>query len=149
ATVEERAGQYRDLLSRRQVLVVLDNARSAADVRPLLPGNGRSAVLITSRQPMSALDGARMLPLGTLTAGESVQLLASILDADPRRADGAGLADVARLCGYLPLAVRIAAAQLRSRPHWSVAQLTARLADERRRLSLLQVDDLAVRTSFD
>jgi tetratricopeptide (TPR) repeat protein len=148
ATEAERAGQYRDLLSRRQVLVVLDNARSAADVRPLLPGDGRCGVLITSRQPMSALDGARLLPLGTLTSGESLQLFASVLDGDPRR-DEAGLADVARLCDHLPLAVRIAAAQLRSRPHWSVAQLTSRLADERRRLSLLQVDDLAVRTSFD
>ena len=149
ATEAERAGQYRDLLSRRRVLVVLDNARSAADVRPLLPGAGRCGVLITSRQPMSALDGAQLLPLGTLASGEAVRLLSRMLDGDPRGADEAGLADVARLCDHLPLAVRIAAAQLRSRPHWSVAHLTARLADERRRLSLLHVDDLAVRTSFD
>jgi tetratricopeptide (TPR) repeat protein len=149
ATEAERAGQYRDLMSRRRVLVVLDNAGSAADVRPLLPGAERCGVLITSRKPMSALAGARLLPLGTLASGEAVRLLTKMLDGDPRGDDEAGLADVARLCDYLPLAVRIAAAQLRSRPHWSVAHLAARLADERRRLSLLQVDDLAVRTSFD
>lgn len=149
ATEAERAGQYRELLAGRRVLVVLDNSRSAADVRPLLPGMPGSVVLVTSRQPMSALDGAMLLPLGTLTADDAARLLAAVLRDDPRGHDLAGMAALARLCDYLPLAIRIAAAQLRSRPHWTVGHLISRLTDERRRLSVLQVDDLAVRTSFD
>ncbi len=149
ATEAERAGQYRELLLERRVLIVLDNARSAAQVRPLLPGTPSCAVLVTSRQPMSALDDAILLPLGTLTADEATRLLIAVLRDDPRGHDLTGMAALARLCDHLPLAVRIAAAQLRSRPHWAVGHLVSRLTDERRRLSVLEVDDLAVRTSFD
>ncbi|MFL5913568.1 MAG: NB-ARC domain-containing protein [Mycobacteriales bacterium] len=148
-TEAERAGQYRELLATRRAVIVLDNARSAAQVRPLLPGTPGCAVLVTSRQPMSALDDAMLMSLGTLSADEAASLLIAMLNDDPRAQDKDGVAAVARLCDHLPLAIRIAAAQLRSRPHWTVGHLVSRLSDERRRLSILEVDDLAVRSSFD
>jgi tetratricopeptide (TPR) repeat protein len=150
ASESARGGQYRELLVGRRLLIVLDNARSAAHVRPLLPGTPGTAVLVTSRQPMSTLDGGTsLLPLGLLSPAEATSLLRAVLGKDARAADTAGVEAIARLCDHLPLAIRIAAAQLRSRPHWSLAHLVARLTDERRRLSVLQVDDLAVRSSFD
>jgi tetratricopeptide (TPR) repeat protein len=145
----ERAAQYRELLAGRRALIVLDNARSAGQVRALLPGTPGSAVLVTSRQPMSALDNSTLVPLGSMTADEGRSLLLAVLGDDPRADDVEGVATLVRLCDELPLAIRIAAAQLRSRSHWSVADLVRRLTDERRRLSVLEVDDLAVRTSLD
>jgi tetratricopeptide (TPR) repeat protein len=149
ATETERAGQYRELLNGNRALLLLDNARSAAQIRPLLPGTPTCAVLVTSRQPMSTLDGVALLPLKVLTSAEGVSLLEAMLPGDPRTQDRAGVDEIVRLCDHLPLAIRIAAAQLRSRPHWTVRHLATRLADERRRLSILEVDDLAVRASFD
>jgi tetratricopeptide (TPR) repeat protein len=150
ATTEAgRLAQYRELLAGRHALVLLDNARSAAQVRPLLPGTPNCAVLVTSRQPMSALDAATLLPLGALTPEEAAGLLTAVLHDDPRTGDRAGVDEIVGLCDHLPLAIRIAAAQLRARPHWTVRHLATRLADERRRLSILEVDDLAVRASFD
>ncbi|WP_280431715.1 NB-ARC domain-containing protein [Nocardia brasiliensis] len=149
ATTEERSAQYRRLLAGLRALIVLDNASSAAQVRALLPEASGCAVLVTARRPMAALDNALTVALDALTADESAALLTAVLDDDARATDQDALAAVARLCGYLPLAIRIAAAQLRSRPHWTMAHLAGRLSDERRRLSVLAVDDLAVRTSFD
>ncbi|MEU6325295.1 trypsin-like peptidase domain-containing protein [Streptomyces sp. NPDC047009] len=149
ATEAERAGQYRELLNGNRALILLDNAHSAAQIRPLLPGTPTSAALVTSRQPMSTLDRVDLLPLQVLTPAEAVSLLEAMLPDDPRTRDRAGVDEIVRLCDYLPLAIRIAAAQLRSRPHWTVRHLATRLADERRRLSILEVDDLAVRASFD
>lgn len=147
--VAERGGLYRTLLAGRRVLIVLDNGHSPAQVRPLLPGAPGCAVLITSRQPMSTLETTAFLPLGILSTDEGVSLLVNVLGDDERAHDVAGAAEVVRLCDHLPLAIRIAGAQLRSRPHWSVGDLVSRLTDERRRLSVLEVHDLAVRTSFD
>ncbi|MET8778587.1 trypsin-like peptidase domain-containing protein [Nocardia sp. NPDC050713] len=148
-TVEARTEQYRNLLSGKRALIVLDNASSAAQVRALLPHTSSCRVLVTSRRPMGAIDDAITVPLGTLSPEDATDLLAAMLGADRRATDRAGIEEVARLCGNLPLAIRIAAAQLRSRPHWTIAHLAGRLADERRRLSVLAVDDLAVRASFD
>jgi tetratricopeptide (TPR) repeat protein len=149
ATEAERAGQYRELLDGKRALLVLDNARSAAQIGPLVPGTSSCAVLVTSRQPMSTLDGVALVPLDVLTSAEGVSLLGAMLPGDPRIQDRAGVDEIIRLCDYLPLAIRIAVAQLRSRPHWTVRHLAGRLVDERRRLSILEVDDLAVRASFD
>ena len=144
-----RVAQYREVLAGMRALVVLDNAHSAAQLRPLIPTGPQCAALVTSRQPMSALEGAILMPLDALDDAEGADLLQTILGDDPRTGDRSAIDQVVRLCDRLPLAIGIAAAQLRSRPHWSVRNLVDRLADEHRRLSLLEVEDLAVRASFD
>jgi DNA-binding SARP family transcriptional activator len=146
--LEERARQYRSRLADRRVLVVLDNAASEAQVRPLLPASPGCAVLVTSRAPLSGLEAAHPLTLDVLEADQAVELLAKL--AGPRRvaAEPEAAQAIVRLCGYLPLAVRIAGARLASRPHWRLALLAERLADERRRLDELATGDLEVRASM-
>lgn len=145
----ERLALYQRRLEGTRWLVVLDNARSAPQVRLLLPEAGGCAAVVTSRAVLSTLDATRMLALDVLDEPDAVVLLTRILGDDPRAADTDGITEIVRLCERLPLAVRIAAAQLRARPHWTVAHLVSRLGDERRRLALLEVADLAVRASFD
>ncbi|MEU9844774.1 tetratricopeptide repeat protein, partial [Actinomadura sp. NPDC048032] len=143
--VSERAALYRSRLANRRVLVVLDNARDEAQVRPLLPGASGCLVLVTSRRWL-ALEGAEVLPLDLFSAEEAIELLRRIagdgVDAEPEHA-----AEVVRLCGYLPLAVRIAGT-LAARRSWTPARLAARLADEHKRLSRLKHGDLDVRAAF-
>lgn len=146
--LDAAVASYRSVLAAKQVLVVLDNAASAAQVRPLIPSNSSCAVLITSRAPLADLEGVAPLTLGLLTEAEAVTLLAILAGQDRVDADPASAAQVVRQCGLLPLAVRIAGARLRARPHWSLATLAVRLADERHRLGELTVGDLAVRSSF-
>jgi len=148
AGLEERARLYRDRLADRRVLVVLDNAADEAQVRPLLPGSAGSAVLVTSRSRLAGLEGARTFALDVLPADEAVELLGRVAGRDRVDRDGRGAARVVRLCGYLPLAVRIAGARLASRPHWSLAALADLLADESTVLSALEIGDLGVRASF-
>jgi tetratricopeptide (TPR) repeat protein len=151
ADVEEQAALYRDRLSGKRALVVLDNAFCAAQVRPLLPGNPTCLVLITSRDTLGGLvaqDGARLLNLDVLSPDEAIELLVRIAgDTRVEREPGAA-AELVRLCGYLPLAVGIAGARLASRLTLSVATLAERLADERHRLGELVAGDAAVRASF-
>jgi DNA-binding SARP family transcriptional activator len=143
----ERAALLRSLLTARRVLIVLDNARDAEQVRPLLPGAPGCAVLMTSRARPSGLPGARSLDLDVLTPPEAIALFTGIVGgraAHERRA----VTDVVALCGFLPLAVRIAAARLAARPGWSIRALADRLADGRRRLAELRIGDLAVEATF-
>ncbi|GIF96447.1 AfsR/SARP family transcriptional regulator [Catellatospora citrea] len=141
------AALYRTLLAERRVLILLDNAVDAAQVRPLLPGVGDSLVLVTSRRALTALDGVAMLALDVLPEDAAAELLDRI--AGPAlRADGASALALAGLCGRLPLALRIAAARLAARPDWSAADLVERLVDERNRLDELHSDDMAVRSCF-
>jgi tetratricopeptide (TPR) repeat protein len=149
ATAEVRTQQYRDALSGRQALVVLDNASSVAQLRPLLPPTPGCSTLVTSRQPMSTLDDAELIPLDVLDDAEARDLVATKLRDDPRAQDLANLTALVALCDRLPLALQIAAAQLRARTHWSVAYLVEQLENEQYRLKRLKVADLAVRASFD
>jgi hypothetical protein len=125
----------------------LDNAVSEAQVRPLLPGGHGCAALVTSRAHLSGLEAAHLLTLDVLDADEAVALLAKL--AGPARVDAEPEAarSIVRLCGWLPLAVRIAGARLRARPQWRLALLAERLADEHRRLDELTAGDLGVRAS--
>jgi len=145
---EGRAARYRSLTSGRRLLIVLDDARDAAQVRPLLPGSGTCAVLVTSRRRLPGLAGAVPLHLDVLTPPEALQLFTSVVGAARVDAEPGAVQEVLGYCGGLPLAVRIAASRLASRPAWTVASLAARLADELRRLDELQVEDVAVRASF-
>jgi DNA-binding SARP family transcriptional activator len=128
--VERATALYRSLLADRRVLVVLDDAERAQQVRPLLPGTPGCMVVVTSRERLSglvALDGARQLSLDTLAPNESVDLLARILGRDRVAAEPEQAQALARLCAHLPLALRIVAAHLSDRPHHRLADYAARL----------------------
>lgn len=139
----ERAAKYRSLLAERQVLVVLDNARTADQVRPLLPGAESCVVLLTSRDALTGLgvrEGAHRVDLDRLPVVESRRLLANLLG--DRGADETDAIDeLIGHCARLPLALRVAADLVRSRPARGVAGLVDELADERDRLDLLDVEE--------
>ncbi|MFG2337741.1 BTAD domain-containing putative transcriptional regulator [Streptomyces yangpuensis] len=145
---EDLLGLYRTHIARRRVLLVLDNAVSEALLRPLLPPGGGSAVLITARRRLVALEGAAHLDLGVPSETEALDLLARVAGPARPALDPDRAAEIVALCGRLPLAVRIAGARLAARPHWTPARLVSRLGDERRRLDELQAGDLEVRASL-
>ena len=144
----ERAGLLRSLLARQRILVVLDNAAGAAQVQLLLPAGAACAAMVTSRRHLTELDGAAHLCLDMLPLDEAVALLARLAGSQRVAAEPAAATEIARLCGRLPLALRIAGARLAARPAWSVQFLAARLRDERRRLDELELDGIAVRASL-
>ncbi|MFI0939669.1 ATP-binding protein [Streptomyces sp. NPDC021020] len=131
--VDGAAALFRSLLAERRVLVLLDNAATAAQVRPLLPGGGESLVLVTSRSRLSGLavrDGARRITLGTLPEPEAVALLQAVTSGYRSADDLDQLAELSRLCARLPLALRIAAERAASHPHMGLGELIADLRDE-------------------
>ncbi|CAM3738942.1 BTAD domain-containing putative transcriptional regulator [Kibdelosporangium persicum] len=145
---------YRSRTAGRRVLVVLDNASSADQVRPLLPGAAGSAVLVTSRDDLrglTALDSAVPLRLDTLTPMESLTLLSRVLGTSRVESQRGAAEDLARLCGHLPLALRIAAAHLAARPTEPI-ETYVRALDEGNRLGMLAIPEdsrAAVETAFD
>lgn len=140
----ERAALWRSELSRRRALVVLDNAVDAEHVRPLLPGAGKSAVLVTSRNRLVSLDALPPVSLAPLSTEDSAALFGRAAGVD--LTDGEAVSKVLRQCGGLPLALRMAGARLRHRPGWTVAVLAERLRDNAGRydavfgMSLRQLD---------
>ncbi|MEU8777966.1 BTAD domain-containing putative transcriptional regulator [Streptomyces sp. NPDC048606] len=145
----DRAALYRSVLDGRRVLVLLDNARDAAQVRPLLPGTAGCAALVTSRVRMSGLAGAHLVDLDVMSPEEALQLFTRIVGTERVGAERQAALDVVGACGFLPLAIRIAASRLAARRTWTVSVLAAKLADERRRLDELQAGDLAVKATFE
>ncbi|MFI8532610.1 BTAD domain-containing putative transcriptional regulator [Streptomyces aquilus] len=145
---EDLLGLYRTHIARRRVLLILDNGVSEAPLRPLLPPGGGSAVLITARRRLVALEGAAHLDLGVPSEGEALDLLARVAGPARTALEPERAAEIVTLCGRLPLAVRVAGARLAARPHWTPARLVARLRDEHRRLDELQAGDLEVRASL-
>jgi DNA-binding SARP family transcriptional activator len=148
ADAEERAAMYRTRLAERQMLIVLDDARDAAQVRPLLPGTGSCAVIVTSRHRRSDLVGSRLIDLDVLGEAEAAELFARIIGPERVAAEPAAVRDVLGMCAGLPLAIRIAGARLAARRGWSVRTLADRLADQQRRIDELTTGDLAVRACF-
>jgi DNA-binding SARP family transcriptional activator len=148
STVEERSEQFRTTVAGRRILVVLDDAASAAQIRPLLPGEAPCAVIITCRARLGDLAGATSIDLDMLEPAHAVALLGRI--AGPTRVGAAPDAAerIVELCGRLPLAIRIAGARLASRPDRSVAWLANRLGHERNRLTELRTGGLEVRGSL-
>ncbi|SER15394.1 DNA-binding transcriptional activator of the SARP family [Lentzea xinjiangensis] len=126
-SLEERAALYRDRLAGRRALVLLDNVAGEDQVRPLLPGGSTCMVLVTSRRALLRLDGAKSVFLDVFTPGEALALLSRIAGADRVDADRAAAERVAELCGYLPIAVALAAKRLARRPQWTVRDLVAQL----------------------
>ncbi len=148
--LEARMALWRDRLAgKRQLLLVLDDAAGSEQVRPLLPGDGGSLVLVTSRRHLSALEDATPVSLDTLPPGEAAGLLvrlagrAGLGPADP------AVAEITRLCGYLPLAIGMVACQLHHHPAWSAAGRAAELASARDRLELMATENLSVAAAFD
>ncbi|MGW6062676.1 AfsR/SARP family transcriptional regulator [Streptomyces sp. NPDC055189] len=148
-SLEERAALYRSVLDGRRVLVVLDNARDAAQVRPLLPGMEGCAALVTSRIRMVDLAGAHLVDLDVMSPEEALLLFTRIVGEERVQSERKAALDVVAACGFLPLAIRIAASRLAARRTWTVSTLAAKLADERRRLDELQAGDLAVKATFE
>jgi DNA-binding SARP family transcriptional activator len=146
-TLAERAALLRSALAGRRMCLVLDDAASAAQVAPLLPGAGGSAVLVTSRVMLPDLVGAHPVELDVLGEAEAIRLLAGIVGTTRTRAEPESAAAILRFCGRLPLAIRVAGTRLAHRRGWTLRTLADRLRDERRRLDELRVGDLAVRAS--
>jgi DNA-binding SARP family transcriptional activator/tetratricopeptide (TPR) repeat protein len=146
--LEEASAAFRSWVAGRRLLVVLDNAANAAQVAPLLPASLGCGVLVTSRRDLISLDGAAHLRPDVLEADEAVELLGRLASPDRVAAEPEAAAEVARCCGYLPLALRIAGARLAARPSWPVVALAERLGDTRRRLDELEVAEAGVRASF-
>ncbi|MFF5445518.1 helix-turn-helix domain-containing protein [Streptomyces sp. NPDC012888] len=149
--IEERAALLRTVVAGRQVLMVLDNARDAAQVRPLLPGSPGCTALITSRRRLTGLAvsaGAHRVEVGPMAPGESVALLRTAIGQLRSDAEPAALEALAERCGHLPLALRIAAETLSLRPHRTIAAAVADLAGQGRLDALAADDDpsLAIRT---
>ncbi|ALG13323.1 AfsR/SARP family transcriptional regulator [Kibdelosporangium phytohabitans] len=141
--LDARSALLRSTLAGKKVLILLDDAGDAAQVRPLLP-NSESLVLVVSRSRLSglaALDGAQHLILGQLDTGESLALLATLLGARRVDAEPGAAAELAHLCGHLPLALAIGAERAGRRPDADLADVVDQLRDERARLDLLSVDD--------
>lgn len=145
----EQSALLRSVVSGRRILLLLDNAADEAQVRPLLATGPGSLILITCRQALAGLESARWVPLDPLHVPDAVDLLASIVGQDRVRAEPDAAAELIRLCGSLPLAVRIAGNRLATRPHWSIAYLVTQLQNERTRLSSLSAGDLQVRSAFE
>ncbi|MEH1099620.1 AfsR/SARP family transcriptional regulator [Micromonospora sp. CPCC 205561] len=139
---------YRSQIAGRGVLVVLDNARDAAQVRGLLPADPSCGVVVTSRRMLATLPNGRHLAVGLLSRAEAVGLLAGECGTARVAAEPDAALRLVELCGLLPLAIRIVGARLASRPEWPIARLAERLADPGLRLSELEFDDLSVRPSI-
>jgi tetratricopeptide (TPR) repeat protein len=148
ADPEDRAALYRSELAGRRVLVVLDNARDGAQVRPLLPAAPGCLVLVTSRRRLSALDDATMLSLDVLLPSDAAALFGKVAGADRVAGHDGAVERIVELCGRLPLALRIAAARLRHRPMWTPGELAERLAGEHTRIGELTDSDRSVAAAF-
>jgi transcriptional regulator with XRE-family HTH domain len=147
ADVDSRAGLYRTLMADRRAIVVLDNALREAQVRPLLPAGARNFVLVTSRARLTGLALADVVDLAALPPGQAVELLRKTVGADRVADEPEAAATIARLCGYLPLALRIVGVRLAAKPHWRLQRLVSRLQAHDRRLDELTAGDLEVRAS--
>jgi tetratricopeptide (TPR) repeat protein len=144
----QRAALFRSRLAGRRILLVADDAASSAQVRPLLPGTAGSAVLVTSRTLLAGLHDTARLQLDPFTQSEAVSLLDRLVGSKRTAAEPEAVRELAGACGLMPLAVRIAGAKLAARPAWPVSLLARKMADERRRLDELEVEDLSVRASL-
>ncbi|WP_336211082.1 AfsR/SARP family transcriptional regulator [Nonomuraea sp. LPB2021202275-12-8] len=148
ADLEGAIARYRSLTAASDLLVILDNALDAEQVRPLIPAGLGCRAVITGRDALTTLDNARHLHLAGLGDRDAVTLLARIAGPDRVQPEPEAAAKIAELCGGLPLAIRVAGARLAARPDWRLADLADRLADATRRLDTLQYADLAVRVSI-
>lgn len=147
-TLEGRSSLFRSLVDSRRYLILLDDVHDEEHLLALLPGSPSCGVLITSRQPLAALDGANLYPLDRMPEKESLDLLRCFVGDERMRADQGAAREIVALCGFLPLAVRIVGGRLRGRPRVPVADEARALADEHRRLERLNLGHLSVRSAL-
>ena len=149
ADLEARTGLWRDRLAGRQLLLVLDDAASSEQIRPLLPGAGGTLVLVTSRRRLTALEEAQTISLDALPPGEAAGLLVRLAVRPGLSSADPGVAEITRLCGCLPLAIGMLARQLYHHPAWTVGGRAAELTAAVDRLELLATENLSVAAAFD
>jgi DNA-binding SARP family transcriptional activator len=148
-STDERAKLFRTWTARQPALIFLDDAASARQVTPLLPGSPHCGVVVTSRSRLSGLPGTRHVELDLLAVPEGVELLANIAGRGRVGADVRGSEHLVELCGRLPLAIRSAAARLVATPAWPVAKVIQLLGAPRSRLDHLACAEYDVRARFD
>ena len=149
AALEESSALYRQRLADTRTLIVLDNAATEAQVRPLLPGTGSCLVLVTSRRRLKALDDAHVMSLDLLSAPDAVALLRAVAGPSRIPPNDPLASEIAELCGYLPLALRIAASLLRHRSTWDFQHLAGQLRDQHQRVAALSDGDRELAAVFD
>jgi tetratricopeptide (TPR) repeat protein/transcriptional regulator with XRE-family HTH domain len=149
ADLEARTALWRDRVAGRQLLLILDDAVGSEQVRPLLPGAGGSLVLVTSRRRLTALEDARAISLDTLPPEEAAGLLVRLAGRPGLSPADPAVAEIARLCGFLPLAIGMLARQLHHHPVWSPGGRAAELAAAVDRLELLATENVSVAAAFD
>jgi tetratricopeptide (TPR) repeat protein/transcriptional regulator with XRE-family HTH domain len=147
--LEARMALWRDRLAEKQLLLILDDAASSEQVRPLLPGAGGSLVLVTSRRHLSALDDATAVSLDTLPPGEAAALLVRLAGRAGLSVADPAVREITALCGYLPLAIGMVARQLHHHPAWSAGARAAELAAAVDRLELMATENLSVAAAFN
>ncbi|HET6858649.1 MAG TPA: NB-ARC domain-containing protein, partial [Streptomyces sp.] len=147
-TLDERAEMYRQLLARKRMLVVLDDVADERHIQTLLPGSSSSAVIMTSRSRLTGVAGAHVLEVDVFDTRQAVSMLTNVVGESRVQAEPQAAEALVRLVGGLPLALRIVAARLAARPHWSLAWMLERLSDERRRLDELAHGEMMVRASL-
>ncbi|VVJ16208.1 Transcriptional regulator [Amycolatopsis camponoti] len=145
----QRAARWRAEVAERRVLVVLDNALDARQVRPLLPGTGKAQVIITSRRRLAGLDGVTSRSLDVFPPPDAAALFTRIAGPERTAAWPDVVAEVVALCGHLPLAVAIAACRFHNRPAWSLDDLAFRLRDRGTRLAELSLEDRSVEARLE
>lgn len=147
-SLDERAEMYRTILATRRLLVLLDDAATESQLGPLLPGGGDCAVIATSRSRLTGLPGGHWIELGTLDVDQAIDLLSRVIGRSRVKREPEAAVALVRAVGGLPLALRIVAARLAARPHWSLASIVHRLANERHRLDELAYGEMTVRASL-
>jgi DNA-binding SARP family transcriptional activator len=147
-TLPERISAYRSWIGERRILIILDDVTSVAQAVALMPGNPDCGVIITSRNPLASLPGARHFTVGSLEELACAELLGKIIGPARTAAEPDAVRQLVRFCDRLPLAVRIVAAKLSSRPHWSIAHMVHRMRDEPRRLDELAIDGIGIRATL-
>ncbi|MEV1243876.1 BTAD domain-containing putative transcriptional regulator [Nonomuraea sp. NPDC050022] len=147
-TLDEAAARYRSLTSTRNLLIVLDDALDAGQVRPLIPAGPSCAVIITSRRIMASLDSTSHLRLTGLDRADATALFLRIADSGRVHGEPEAVRQIVQQCGALPLALRISAARLAARPDRALSFLADQLTDPDYRLDALEHADLAIRDSI-
>ncbi|WP_238580821.1 AfsR/SARP family transcriptional regulator [Streptomonospora alba] len=148
-SVEERAALWRASLTGRRVLIVLDNVANFAQISPLLAAAPGSFTIVTSRQDLPGLSGAQYISLGMLGEESSLQLFATVLGQERVDQEDGTAREVVRMCGGLPLALRIVAGRMLSRPRWTFEHVKQRLSEHHRMFRELRIEGHSVEAVFE
>ncbi|MFF0218369.1 AfsR/SARP family transcriptional regulator [Streptomyces vinaceus] len=148
ADLDELTAAWRAATGSLRLLLVLDDALASTQIRPLLPAGPGSMVIVASRQRLTGLDADRRITLEPLGTGDAQKLLGHLVGEERTAAERAATHELARLCGGLPLALRIAGTRLQTRPVWTLAHLVDRMADDDHRLGELRAGDRSLEAAF-